>query len=317
MSRMNGSQAIQAALDAAMAKCEDIVVIRVSGDENAQPQMTPRRLTLPLSTDAQLSFAAGCAAAGLRPVLDLTGVRDGARRLETAVSALPWASARRDLIFRLSDRYCPTLEGVRVVRPANSRESALAVRDALTGAGSVLILEDPLKAFEVCDVPGDIFDFDPSERAEEPAADEAAPSGPEIPKQPAPEEDIPPENPEETRAEAEPPAPQPAAGMGTRWRRYNGAELWRTASLLNVAPEEVARKCTSDLGVGVDVKLELDAQPGETAILPPDESDALLWVGRDTLSLCWRADRVTPAQAKDIITRAASALELPARLIMK
>ena len=138
MSRMNISQALQAALDAASRE-KDILTVRVLQDEKAAPALSARRVTLPLDGMAQLPFALGCAAAGLQTVLDLTALRDGARRLEAAFAETD-RGARRPILMLLSDRYCPSLPGVKLVRPVNSLECAKAVIQA--GIKTVIYADD-------------------------------------------------------------------------------------------------------------------------------------------------------------------------------
>ena len=95
MSMMNCSAAIQAVLDRASSRMDNLIVIRVDPSADTPPVSLSRRLTLPLSADAQLAFALGCAQAGLRPVLDLTALRDAPERLEAAFGALPPSASPR------------------------------------------------------------------------------------------------------------------------------------------------------------------------------------------------------------------------------
>ena len=154
MSMMNCSAAIQAVLDQAAARVAGLIVIRVDVSQSAAPASLSRRLLLPLSSDAQLAFALGCAQAGLRPVLDLTALRDAPERLESAFAALPRAS-RRPLVIRVAARRCPALPGVHVIAPANARECAGAMRFALQADLITLIVENPLCTYEACEVPDD------------------------------------------------------------------------------------------------------------------------------------------------------------------
>ena len=70
MSMMNCSAAIQAVLDRASSHMDNLIVIRVDSRADTPPASLSRRLTLPLSADAQLAFALGCAQAGLQGLAD-------------------------------------------------------------------------------------------------------------------------------------------------------------------------------------------------------------------------------------------------------
>lgn len=150
MSMMNCSTAIQAVLDRAASRMDNLMVIRVA--PGSEPTLFSRRLTLPLSEDAQLAFALGCAQAGMRVVLDLTALRDAVDRLGKALEALPRASSA-PMAIRVRARRCPPLPGVHVIAPANARECAGAMRYALQYDGICLIAENPLGVYEVCEVP--------------------------------------------------------------------------------------------------------------------------------------------------------------------
>ena len=329
MSMMNCSAAIQAVLDQAAGRMNSLIVIRVDAASGAPPAVLSRRLSLPLSGDAQLAFAMGCAQAGLRPVLDLTALRDAPERLEAAFAALPRAS-RRPMVIRIAARRCPALPGVHVIAPANARECAGAMRFALQSELISLIVENPLSAYEACEVPDD-----PDELfAGAPLPDERTPDEEkEADASPAPEGDMMDSAEEAPEAEAPVPAEEtPAAdkpvqtegtpGAGeTAWafrvRPYDPAELMRTASLLGMDACELAALCCEKAAESARVALETDAEPGEVCCLPPDGENACLWVGRDRLALCWNAPAMTNEDARALIRETAARLELPARLILE
>ena len=177
---MNCSAAIQSVLDEAAARMDALIVLHVEPAADAEPVSLSRRIALPLTEDASLAFAMGCAQAGLKPVLDLTAVRDAGERLKAAFETLPRAS-RAPLVIRMRARTCPALPGVHVITPSNARECAGAMRFALQAELICLIVENPLSAYEACDVPDDPNDL----FAGKPQPDEAL-----IPEAPAPVEPL-------------------------------------------------------------------------------------------------------------------------------
>ena len=292
MSRMNISQALQAALDAASRE-KDILTVRVLQDEKAAPALSARRVTLPLDGMAQLPFALGCAAAGLQTVLDLTALWDGARRLEAAFAETD-RGARRPILMLLSDRYCPSLPGVKLVRPVNSLECAKAVIAALKSDMPTLILEDPLKAFELCEVPEEAFSGEPDAVEEEKTAEA-------IPVETIAEEMT---RPEQTGFAAFP----------ARIAPYDPAEIIRAAEKLGVLRDALTVMCCKaacDAEIAVETGIR-----GEIALLPPEDKDMRLWVGEDRIALCWKPDRVSSEEARQALKKVISFLELPLRLIM-
>ena len=315
MSMMNCSAAIQAVLDEAAARMDNLILIHVDAHEDTPPAALSRRLTLPLSSDAQLAFALGCAQAGLRPVLDLTAVRDAGERLEAAFAALPRA-ARRPLAIRISARRCPALPGVRVIAPANARECAGAMRFALQAGLICLIVENPLGAYDACEVPDDpneLFSGAPLPIEEAPAPEETE------------EEAMSAETAVAAAVETHPTpvlpptpvtTPVPRGELAFRTRAYDPAELERTARLLGIARAELAALCCAGAGQSAEVILETDGEPGETACIPPEKGDACLWVGRDHLTLCWNARALSAQAARALMKDTAALLELPARLIL-
>ena len=321
MSMMNCSAAIQAVLDQAAARVAGLIVIRVDVSQSAAPASLSRRLLLPLSSDAQLAFALGCAQAGLRPVLDLTALRDAPERLESAFAALPRAS-RRPLVIRVAARRCPALPGVHVIAPANARECAGAMRFALQADLITLIVENPLCTYEACEVPDDPEELfagtlplaEPEAPAPEPEEAPETAEAKEAPEERAAEAEAEPE-PEEVPDEAVA-APAPDAAWAYRARPYDPAELARTASLLGMELAQLAALCCAKAGEKARIALETGAAPGEVCFLPPEEGNACLWVGRDRLTLCWNARALTADEARDIRDSAATRLELPARLIL-
>ncbi|MBR3505241.1 MAG: hypothetical protein IKO07_13510 [Clostridia bacterium] len=299
MSMMNCSAALQAALDQAAQRMNNLMVIHV--DPDAADATSGRRLSLPLSSDAQLAFALGCAQAGLRPVLDLTALRDAPQRLQAAFAALPRAS-RRPLVIRVAARRCPALPGVRVIAPANARECAGAMRFALQADLISVIVENPLIAYEACEVPDE-----PEELfSGAPLPEETPPEPPAV----APVETA------ESPAEPEP-APAPLRAMACRIRPYDPAGLTRVAALLGRARGELAALCCAKAGRTAQVDLETDAALGETACLPPEAGGARLWVGCDRLALCWDPGALPEEEARSLLRETAALLETPERLILE
>ena len=296
MSMMNCSAAIQAVLDRASSRMDNLIVIRVDPSADTPPVFLSRRLTLPLSADAQLAFALGCAQAGLRPVLDLTALRDAPERLEAAFGALP-PSARRPLVIRVAARRCPALPGVRVITPTNARESAGAMRFALQSELICLIVENPLIAYEACEVPDD-----PAEVF----------TGAPLTEEAAPEPDA-----EPTQSCPEPPETAPTRATAFRVRPYDPAGLTRVAARLDMDRGALAALCCARAGEAAQVVLEADAEPGETACLPPEKGAACLWVGHDRLALCWDPAALTKEAARALLADAAALLETPERLILE
>lgn len=101
-----------------------------------------------------------------------------------------------------------------------------------------------------------------------------------------------------------------------RTRRYDPAELERTARLLNVPREMLMRLCCRCAENLAEIVIEADAEAGETACLPPLEKAACLWVGADMLSICWDPARLDGDAARALLKDAAANLTLPARLIL-
>ena len=101
-----------------------------------------------------------------------------------------------------------------------------------------------------------------------------------------------------------------------RTRRYDPAELERTARLLNVPRETLLRLCCRCAEALAEIVIEADAEPGEIACLPPLEKAACLWVGADRLSICWDPARLDGGAARALLQDAAAYLTLPAHLIL-
>ena len=316
MSMMNCGTAIQSVLDKAASRPGNLLVIHVEPDSAATPAALSRRLSLPLTEDAGLSFALGCAQAGMKTVLDLTAIRGAAERLGAAFAALPGA-ARAPLAIRMRARVCPAIPGVRVISPANARECAGAMRYALRSEEICLIVENPLRAYEACEVPDDPDELfagsepipAPEEPVSEPAPVPVPGAAPEPAEEPAPE----------PAPEPAAPAvvPGPCAETAFRIRAYDPAELERTAALLGISRGELAALCCAQAGEKAELILETDSQPGEAACIPPEKADACLWVGRDRLTLCWKARALSAQAARSILSGAAALLEVPARLILE
>ena len=328
MSIMNSSSAIQAVLDRAAAQTDRLAVIRVATDSDAAPAALNRRLTLPLAPDAQLAFALGCAQAGMRVVLDLTALRDAGERLEAAFAALPRAS-RAPLIIRICARRCPSLPGVHVIAPGNARECAGAMRFALQSEQIVLIAENPLHAYETCEVweddsslfSGTMPVYEETQAETEMEAEAEAAAEVETPEEW--EESNVPEESEggeeaimEERSEAPGRTDSPRRDWAFRSRPYDPSEITRTAALLEIPRGELIALCCAGVEKA-EVVVEADSEPGETAFLPPKEAEACLWVGFDRLALCFDPRSLSSQAARALMKDTAALLELPARLILK
>lgn len=101
-----------------------------------------------------------------------------------------------------------------------------------------------------------------------------------------------------------------------RSRRYDPAELERTAALLDISRDALVRLCCQSVEALAEVVIESDAAPGEIACLPPRVKAACLWVGADVLSLCWDPERLDNDAARALLNTASAYLALPARLIL-
>ena len=175
MSMMNSAEAARLALDEAAQHLDGIIVIYVEPDKNAKPLSFTKRLTLPETDDMQLPFAAGCALAGAPTVLDLHALENASERLAAAVRSIG-ADRLPPMLVRVSDRHPSAIAGARVIAPQNPRELAGALRYALRSGEVCVVAENPLGAYESCDVPddwdelfGDALEA-PHEQAEAPEA---------------------------------------------------------------------------------------------------------------------------------------------------
>lgn len=175
MSMMNSAEAARLALDEAAQHLDGIVVIYVEPDKNAKPLSFTKRLTLPETDDMQLPFAAGCALAGAPTVLDLHALENASERLAAAVRSIG-ADRLPPMLVRVSDRHPSAIAGARVIAPQNPRELAGALRYALRSGEVCVVAENPLGAYESCDVPDDWDELfgdaleTPHEQAEAPEA---------------------------------------------------------------------------------------------------------------------------------------------------
>ena len=431
MSIMNSAEAARLALDEAAQHLNNVIVIYVEPDRTAKPLSFTKRLTLPETDDVQLPFALGCARAGALPVLDLHALENASERFAAALRAIG-ADRVPPMVVRVSDRHPAAMTGARVLAPKNPRELAGALRYALRSGEICVVAENPLGAYESCEVPDDwdelygdapyeeavlygessvrdeqaadfeAIDVEEAEAAEEslhddeaasthveetePAAADAfssaeeplcaneavpsyaeevepaaadAPSSAEEPLRAEEAEPVainapfsaeesaqtmnsvsvdspeaqsaPVELAEERQAlsDAEPveasageaamessEAPVRSVMPAFRTRRYDPAELERTARLLNVPRETLMRLCCRCAENLAEIVIEADAESGETACLPPLEKAACLWVGADMLSICWDPARLDGDAARALLKDAAANLTLPARLIL-
>lgn len=317
MSIMNSSEAVRMVLDEAAAHIDNVLVIYVEPDQAGKPLSFSRRLTLPENEEVQLPFAVGCAQAGALVVLDLHAIDQAAARLEGALRALN--TALPPMVIRLRERVDAFMPGIRVLSPANPRELAAAMRYALQSGQACIVAENPLGAYEACEVPDnwdELFDAAPQDEClqaedicpeEMDAEDDEAEFAPEGGDNAAPEGEADEVN-EAVRV--------PGAAWGSRSRLYQCGELERTAALLGLEREELRRLCCQGAMQRAEVVIEADAAPGECALLPPREGDACLWVGADHASICWRTDMMTADEARALLSEAVAMLELPVRLIL-
>ena len=434
MSIINSAEAARLALDEAAQHLNNVIVIYVEPDRTAKPLSFTKRLTLPETDDMQLPFALGCARAGALPVLDLHALENASERFAAALRAIG-ADRVPPMVVRVSDRHPAAMTGARVLAPQNPRELAGALRYALRSGEICVVAENPLGAYESCEVPDDwdelygdaleapyeeavlygessvrdeqaadfeAIDVEEAEAAEEalhddeaasthveetePAAADAfssaeeplcaneavpsyaeevepaaadAPSSAEEPLRAEEAEPVainapfsaeesaqtmnsaPVDSPEAQSApvelaeerqalsDAEPveasageaamessEAPARPVMPAFRTRRYDPAELERTARLLNVPREMLMRLCCRRAENLAEIVIEADAEAGETACLPPLEKAACLWVGADRLSICWDPARLDGDAARALLKDAAANLTLPVRLIL-
>ena len=416
MSIMNSAEAARLALDEAAQHLKNVIVIYVETDRTARPLSFTKRLTLPEADDVQLPFAVGCARAGALPVLDLHALENASERFAAALRSIG-ADKVPPMVVRVSDRHPAAMAGARVMAPKNPRELAGALRYALRSGEICVVAENPLDAYESCEVPDDweelygdaletpheeaadfeAIDAEEVESTEEPphgneaapsyaeeaepadadafsssdeplrddaaapahveeiestdanapfSAEESAQSGDAIPADDeadsaqaidgAPidvsEAQSAPVEPAEVRQalpDAEPlkaPAGEAETDIAEfparpvvpafRTRRYDPAELERTARLLNVPRETLLRLCCRCAEALAEIVIEADAESGETACLPPLEKAACLWVGADRLSICWDPARLDGGAARALLQDAAAYLTLPAHLIL-
>lgn len=416
MSIMNSAEAARLALDEAAQHLKNVIVIYVEPDRIARPLSFTKRLTLPEADDVQLPFAVGCARAGALPVLDLHALENASERFAAALRSIG-ADKAPPMVVRVSDRHPAAMAGARVMAPKNPRELAGALRYALRSGEICVVAENPLDAYESCEVPDDweelygdaletpheeaadfeAIDAEKVESTEEPPhGDEAAPSyaeeaepadadafsssdeplrddaaapahveeiestdanAPFSAEESAQSSDAIPADDEadsartkdcapidgseapsapvelaqerQTRPDAEPlkaPAGEAETDIAEsparpvvpafRTRRYDPAELERTARLLNVPRETLLRLCCRCAEALAEIVIEADAESGEIACLPPLEKAACLWVGADRLSICWDPARLDGGAARALLQDAAAYLTLPAHLIL-
>ena len=154
MSIMNSAEAARLALDEAAQHLDNIVVIYVEPDKTAKPLSFTKRLSLPEADDLQLPFAVGCAQAGALPVLDLHALEDALERFAAILKEFG-ADKLPPMVVRVSVRHPFPVAGARVIAPKNPRELAGALRYALKSNEICVVAENPLDAYESCEVPDD------------------------------------------------------------------------------------------------------------------------------------------------------------------
>ena len=154
MSIINSAEAARLALDEAAQHLNNVIVIYVEPDRTAKPLSFTKRLTLPETDDMQLPFAVGCAQAGALPVLDLHALENASERFAAALRAIG-ADRVPPMVVRMSDRHPAAMTGARVLAPKNPRELAGALRYALRSGEICVVAENPLGAYESCEVPDD------------------------------------------------------------------------------------------------------------------------------------------------------------------
>lgn len=152
MSIINSAEAARLALDEAAQHLNNVIVIYVEPDRTAKPLSFTKRLTLPETDDVQLPFALGCARAGALPVLDLHALENASERFAAALRAIG-ADRVPPMVVRVSDRHPAAMTGARVLAPKNPRELAGALRYALRSGEICVVAENPLGAYESCEVP--------------------------------------------------------------------------------------------------------------------------------------------------------------------
>ena len=154
MSIMNSAEAARLALDEAAQHLDNVVVIYVEPDKTAKPLSFTKRLSLPEADDLQLPFAVGCAQAGALPVLDLHALEDALERFAAILKEFG-ADKLPHMVVRASVRHPFPIAGARVIAPKNPRELAGALRYALKSNEICVVAENPLDAYESCEVPDD------------------------------------------------------------------------------------------------------------------------------------------------------------------
>ena len=154
MSIMNSAEAARLALDEAAQHLDNVIVIYVEPDKTAKPLSFTKRLTLPEADDVQLPFAVGCARTGALPVLDLHALENASARFAAALRSIG-ADRVPPMVVRVSDRHPMAMAGARVIAPKNPRELAGALRYALRSGEICVVAENPLDAYESCEVPDD------------------------------------------------------------------------------------------------------------------------------------------------------------------
>ena len=159
MSIMNSAEAARLALDEAAQHLKNVIVIYVEPDRTARPLSFTKRLTLPEADDVQLPFAVGCARAGALPVLDLHALENASERFAAALRSIG-ADKAPPMVVRVSDRHPAAMAGARVMAPKNPRELAGALRYALRSGEICVVAENPLDAYESCEVPDDWEELD-------------------------------------------------------------------------------------------------------------------------------------------------------------
>ncbi len=378
MSIMNSAEAARLALDEAAQHLDNVIVIYVEPDKTARPLSFTKRLSLPEADDLQLPFARGCALAGALPVLDLHALEDAPERFAAALRSIG-ADRTPPMVVRVSDCHLAPIAGARVIAPKNPRELAGALRYAFRSGEICVVAENPLNAYESCEVPddwdelfGDALEM-PSDASESGLSyertavaelgDTVEPSAAEVPAEDEKaaaqddgdavqsgeyaasaengdifdgesdsaqaEDDAESAEERQTVPDAEPvkapdgelasePAESPARLVipAFRSRRYDSAELERTARLLAVPREALMRLCCRRAEDMAEIVIEADAESGEIACLPPRERVACLWVGADALTLCWDSARLNAAAARALLNDVTAYLMLPARLLL-
>ncbi len=112
--------------------------------------------------------------------------------------------------------------------------------------------------------------------------------------------------------------PVPAEMCSTRMLKYDPVRLEEMAKEIDASVQVLIEKCVMHIYERFKVFeccYENDALSGECAFLPPEQADALLWIGCDMLSISYYAARMDHDQAARLLREMKRFLDKPALLI--